>query len=95
MEIIQEEDHPIRGMWNQQSTMERNECRRGVSPRRPSTSRHQRSFNHCEGNNKREDHDQLRHEFKRTTSQRGSLASRYQSFFLVIVLLVITLDIKL
>jgi hypothetical protein len=55
---------------------------RDVSPRRPSTFKYQRSFNHCEGNNIREDHDQLRHEFRRTTSQRGSFASRYQSFFL-------------
>ena len=50
--------------------------------RRPSTLRHQRSFNHCEGNNIREDCDQLRHEFRRTTLQRGSFGSRYQSFFL-------------
>jgi hypothetical protein len=54
--------------------------RRGISPRRPSTSRNQRSFNHCEGNNIREGCDKLRHEFKRTASQRGSLAPRYQSF---------------
>jgi hypothetical protein len=71
----------LKGRDHGQQESKRNECRRGVSPRRPSTSRHQRSFNHCEGNNRREDRDQLRHEFKRTTSQRGSLASRYQSFF--------------
>jgi hypothetical protein len=71
----------LKGRDHDQQESKRNECRRGVSPRRLSTSRHQRSFNHCEGNNIREDHDQLRHEFKRTASQRGLLASRFQSFF--------------
>jgi len=59
----------------------KNEWRRGVSPRRPSTYRYQRIFNHYEGNNKREYHDHLRHELRRTTSQRGPFASRYQIFF--------------
>jgi hypothetical protein len=49
----------------------RDECERGISPRRPSISRYQISFKHCEENNLREYYDQLRHEFKRTTSQGG------------------------
>jgi cell division septum initiation protein DivIVA len=72
---VMEEDQPIRGTQYHQ----RNEYKRSIFPRRPYTFR---SFNHQEGNNRREDHDQLRHEFRRTTSQRGSFASRYQSFFL-------------
>jgi hypothetical protein len=35
---------------------------------RPSISRYQRSLIHYEGNNKRDDCDQPRHEFKMTTS---------------------------
>jgi hypothetical protein len=48
--------------------------------KRPSTSRYQRSFNHCEGNNRREDCDQLRHEFRRTTSQRRIIYSQVSKF---------------
>jgi hypothetical protein len=43
--------------------------------------RYQRSFNHCEGNNRKEDHDQPRHEFRRTTTQRRSPTSKYQNLF--------------
>jgi hypothetical protein len=61
----------------------RNKCIRDVFPRRSSnTSRYQISFIHYEGNNIREGCDHLRNEFKKTLSQRESLASRYQSFFL-------------
>ena len=58
-----------------------NECKRSVSPRKPSTSRDQISCDHCEGKNIREYHDWLRNEFKRTTSQIGSFSSTYPSFF--------------
>jgi hypothetical protein len=51
--------------------------------RRPSTFRYQRSFNHCEGNNGREDRDQPRHDFIRNTSQRRSFTPRYESLFYV------------
>jgi hypothetical protein len=71
----------LKGRNHGQQESKRNECRRDISQRRPSTSRYQRSFNHCEGNNIREDRDQPRHEFRRTTSQRRSFTSRYQSFF--------------
>jgi hypothetical protein len=49
--------------------------------RRPSTFRYQRSFNHCEGNNRREYCYHPRHDFRRTTSQRISFTPRYESFF--------------
>jgi hypothetical protein len=55
--------------------------RRDRYQRRPSTFKYQRSFNHCEGNNRREDRDQPRNEFRRTTSQRISFTPRYESFF--------------
>ena len=55
--------------------------RRDRYQRRLSTFRDKRSFNRCEGNDKREDRDQPRHEFKRTTSQRRSFTPRNQSFF--------------
>jgi hypothetical protein len=55
--------------------------RRDKYQRRPSTFRYQRSFNHCEGKNRREDRDHPRHDFKRTTTQRISYTPRYQNFF--------------
>jgi hypothetical protein len=63
-----------------EKTQEEN-YKRDEYPRRPFTSKNQISFNHCEGHNRREDHDKLRHEFKKTTSQRRSFNSRYQSLF--------------
>jgi hypothetical protein len=71
----------LKGRNHGQQESKRNECRRDIFQRRPSTSRYQRSFNHCEGNNKRENRDQPRHEFGTTTSQRILLTPRYQSFF--------------
>ena len=50
--------------------------------RRLSTYRYQRSLKHCEGNNQRKYHDKIRHDFKSTTSKRGALVPKYQSFFL-------------
>jgi hypothetical protein len=44
--------------------------------------KHQISFMHYEGNTIREYRDQLRHEFKRTKSQRELVAPRYQCLFL-------------
>jgi hypothetical protein len=49
--------------------------------RRPSTFRKQRSFNIDDGIRKREDRDQRRHEFIRTTSQTRSLTLGYQNLF--------------
>jgi hypothetical protein len=65
----------LKGRNHGQQESERNEYIR------PSTFRQQRSFNHCEGNNQREDHDQPRQEFRRTTPQRRSFTPRYVSFF--------------
>jgi hypothetical protein len=48
---------------------------------RPSTFRHQKGFNHCEGNNRKEYHDHPRNEYRTTTSQRISFTPRYQSLF--------------
>jgi hypothetical protein len=66
----------LKGRNHGQQESERNEYKR------PSTFRQQRSFNHCEGNNQREDCDQPRQEFKRTTPQRRSFTPRYQNLFL-------------
>jgi hypothetical protein len=71
----------LKGRNDGQQASRRNEWKRDVSPRRPSTRGYQRRFNYCEGNNKREDHNQPKHKFKRTTSQRRSFTPRYQSFF--------------
>jgi hypothetical protein len=49
--------------------------------RRPSNFKNQIIFNHYEGKNIREDHDQPKHGFKRTTSQRRSFTPRYENFF--------------
>jgi hypothetical protein len=69
--------------------------KRDIYQRRPSTFRYQRSFNHCEGNNKEKiminqgmSSEGLHH--KEDHSLPGIKVS-----FMVIVLLVLTLDIKL
>jgi hypothetical protein len=49
--------------------------------KRPSTFRKQISFNHCERNNQREDFDQPRKDFRRTTPQRRSFTPRYVNLF--------------
>jgi hypothetical protein len=54
---------------------------RDTSSRRPSTFKPQRSFNQNEGINRREDHDQPRQEFRRTTPQRRSFTPRYVNLF--------------
>jgi hypothetical protein len=48
---------------------------------KPYTFRKQIIFNHCEGNKQREDHDQPRQEFKRTTPQIRSFNPRNVSLF--------------
>jgi hypothetical protein len=73
----------LKGRNHGQQDSKRNECIRDIFQRRPSTYRYQRTFNHCEGHNKREDHNQPMHELKRTTSQRISFTPSYQSFFYV------------
>jgi hypothetical protein len=55
----------IKGRNHGQQQSKGNECIRDVSQRRLFIPRYQRSFNHCEGNNIRE--DKLKHEFRRTT----------------------------
>ena len=47
----------------------------------PSTFRKQIIFNHDEGINRREDHDQPRHGFRRTTQQKISFTPKYVNFF--------------
>jgi hypothetical protein len=54
--------------------------KRGGYQRIPSTFRHQKGFNHCEGNNIREYRDQPMHEFRRNKSQRISFTPRHQIF---------------
>jgi hypothetical protein len=58
-----------------EKTQEEDYIRDGY-PRIPSTSKYQRRFNNCEGKN-----DQLRHEFRSTTSQRRTFSPRYQYLF--------------
>jgi hypothetical protein len=48
---------------------------------RPSTFKQQRSFNHDKGINKRQNRDQPRHEFRRTTLQKRTFTPRYLNFF--------------
>ena len=55
----------------------RNYYKRDEYPRRPPTFKNQRSFNQCEGNYRRVDHEP-----KWTASQRKSLTPRYQNLFL-------------
>jgi hypothetical protein len=55
--------------------------RRDGYQRIPSIFKNQRSFNHYEGNNIREDRDQPRHGFKRNTSQRRSFTPKYENLF--------------
>jgi hypothetical protein len=57
----------LKGMNHGQQESKKNEYNRDTSSRRPSTFRQKRSFNHDEGINRREDRDQSRHEFRRTT----------------------------
>jgi hypothetical protein len=57
----------LKGRNHGQKESNMNECRRDIFQRRPSTSRYQRRFNHCEGNNIIEYCDQPRHEFRSTT----------------------------
>jgi hypothetical protein len=61
-------------------TQEENHRRDGY-PRRPSTSMYQRRLNQYEGNNRREYHDQQRHELKMTASQRRTFTPTHQIFF--------------
>jgi hypothetical protein len=58
-----------------------------TSSRMPSMFKTQRIFNR--------DHDQSRKKFKRTTPQRRSLLLGMQIYFMVIVFIVLTLDIRL
>jgi hypothetical protein len=58
-----------------QEESERNEYRR------PSTFKKQGSFNHCERNNQREDLDQTRKNYRRTTPQGKSFTPRYVNLF--------------
>lgn len=60
----------------------RNDYKRDEYTRRPPTFRNKKRFNQYEGNYRRLDRDKLRHEPRCTTSQRRSLSSRYQNFFL-------------
>jgi hypothetical protein len=66
----------LKGRNHGQKESERNEYKI------PSTFRHQRSFNHYQGNNQRKYYDQPMHKFRRTTPQRRSFTPRYQNFFL-------------
>jgi hypothetical protein len=52
-----------------------------TSSTRPSTFKQQIIFNHDKGINRREDHDQPRKEFKRTTPQIISFTPRHENFF--------------
>jgi hypothetical protein len=79
--IKKEECEPSKKNIPEMKKTQEEDYKRDGYQRRPSTFRYQRSFNHCEGNNIREDHDQPRHEFRRTTSQRRSFTPRYQSLF--------------
>jgi hypothetical protein len=71
----------LKGRNHGQQESKKNEYNRDTSSRRPSTFKQQRSFNHDEGINIREDHDQPRHEFRRTAPQRRSFTPRYESLF--------------
>jgi hypothetical protein len=53
----------------------------------PSMLRPQKIFNH--------DHDQSKKKFRRTMPQRRSFTRRYEFFFMVIVFIVLTLDVRL
>jgi len=44
----------LKGRDHAQQESKRNECKISVSPRRPSTSMYQVSFDHCEGKKRRE-----------------------------------------
>jgi hypothetical protein len=85
----------LKGRNHGQQESKRNECKRNVFQRRPSTSRYQRSFNHCEGNNRREDHDQEGMNSEGIHHKEDHSLPGIKASFMVIVLLVITLDIKL
>jgi hypothetical protein len=73
VEVLKRRNH------NQQES-NNNEYNRDTSSKIPSTFKQQRSFNHDKGINRREDHDQPRWEFKRTTPQRIPFTLRYVKF---------------
>jgi hypothetical protein len=60
----------LKGRNRGQQESKKNEYNRDIHSIRPSTFKQQRTFNHDEGINKREDHDQPRHEFRRIALQR-------------------------
>jgi chromosome segregation ATPase len=71
----------LKGRNHGQQESKKNEYNRDTYSIIPSTFKQQRSFNHDEGINRREDHDQPRHEFRRTAPQRRSFTPRYESLF--------------
>jgi hypothetical protein len=73
-EVIKRRNH-----GNQES--KNNEYNRDTSSKRPSTFKQKIICNHDEGINRREDHDQPRKEFRRTTPQRTTFTPRYENFF--------------
>jgi hypothetical protein len=79
--IKKEEGEPSKKNIPEMKKTQEEDYRRGRYQRISSTFRYQRHFNHCEGNNIREYHDQPRHEFRRTTSQIRSYTPRYQNLF--------------
>jgi hypothetical protein len=62
---------------------------------RPTTFRKQRRFNDDKEIHKREYHDQTRNKLRRTTQQRRSFTLGTQIYFMFIVFIVLTLDIRL
>jgi hypothetical protein len=71
----------LKGRNHGQQESKKNEYNRDTSSTRPTTFRKQRSFNHDEEIHRREDHDQPRQEFRRTTQQRRSFTPRYVNLF--------------
>ena len=79
--INKEECEPSKKNILEMKKTQEEDYKRDIYQRIFSTFRYQRSFNNCEGNNRREDRDQPRHEFKRTTSQIRSFTPKYQNLF--------------
>jgi hypothetical protein len=79
--IKKEECKPLKKNIPKGQKTQEEDYRRDGHQRRPSTFRQPRSFTHNEGVNGREDHDQPKHDFRRTTPQRRSFTPRYVNLF--------------
>jgi hypothetical protein len=79
--IKKEECNPLKKNISKGHKTQEEEYKRNGHQRIPFTFIQPRSFTHNEGVNKIEDHDQPKHDFKRTIAQRRSSTPRYVNLF--------------